>query len=197
MSGGAVDLQPGVVRDLFKQYGGGVYSFFEGTAKSLSSLTNPNKPTRASDIPFFSGFIGHLDEDRKNSFLTNALQDYQNIEESVIHRIQTMAGDKSLTATAIFSEDPPEAVTKQRLYEGRNYAIAKMYFLGNKDVEKLRKEWKKECDALAAMPYKTDEEKRVRADQEDIAGKAYVDYYNAQHELVEQLLNYEHNKENK
>ena len=74
-----VDVAPGVLRDFLNNYGGGFYKFAEDMSKRL--LTDDDHPKRWDDIPFLSGFTGHLDEDRTITFVNNILNEYKDVSE--------------------------------------------------------------------------------------------------------------------
>ena len=126
-----IDLAPGAVRDVAKNLGGGFYKLTEQTFKALDH--DMERPWRWSDIPFFSGITGHLDEDRSNSFENNALYSYKKLSEGVVKNMSIASG-KSLTSSDIYDDEKlsqlPVNARMQKILEGERYVLGKMYYQG-------------------------------------------------------------------
>ena len=219
---GGIDLAPGEVRDVLKNLGGGFYRAAEDITKLM--YYDLERPQRWDDIPFLSGFTGHLDEDRSNSFATTASYNYKKLSEDVVRRINAAAGTKDITAKMVYEtpEQLPKSARIQKILEGENYILGKMYREGmnneyvmkqrkrdskygkkgewykSKDVARegvatLKENWKALREQYATMPDKTEEEKAAKAafllDVQD----AWRKYYNAEADLVDQLMEEEYN----
>ena len=215
------DIPPGVLRDLFNNYGGGFYRVAEDLAKRW--YTDEEHPKRWDDIPFLSGFTGHIDEDRSKSFAQGALHDYKEISDKVVRDINLRAGTKDISVAMAYGdinelpEDVRSRVAVQRILSGKDYELGKMYREGmnkqhtgkfeyvvsKKDgslrkkeimkpgVDALRKTWNDLKDVWAKMPDKTEEEKAAKARAYAAVTDAWHDYYNAQGDLAEKLLEFE------
>lgn len=192
-SGNRIDLPPGYIRDIFKQYGGGLYSAFEDASKFIAGLFDPDKPARIDDIPFISGFVGHLDDDRRDSFVRNTLNDYKNNMEDVAKDIKIMAKAPDITLKAIYDGKTLDGrAGLQSIYQGRRYELGKMYYRGKSKVTKLRKAWAKQVEAYSTMPHDTEDEKRAREAKALKVQNAWQKYYDAECNLVDKLLSYEY-----
>lgn len=213
------DIAPGVLRDALKNYGGGFYNAAEDVSKML--FTDAERPFRYDNIPFFSGFTGHIDEDRSNSFVTSALYDYEKLSDKVVRDLNMRAGTKDITASMAYDhpETLPDGARVQRILEGEDYILGKMYRDGmnneyvmkqrttgknagewyksreikRKGVNTLKKEWQDLREQLAAMPSGTIEEKSAKAELELKVQDAWHVYYNAQADLVDRLMEEEYN----
>lgn len=131
---GKVDLSPGVLRDAFKNYGGGFYKAAEDLSKLL--YQDEERPRRWDDVPFLSGFTGHIDEDRSNAFVSSALYDYKNLSEGVVKTINAVCGTKDITESMVYShpEELPKKGRVQVILSGDKYRLGKMYYEGMKDT---------------------------------------------------------------
>lgn len=133
------DWSPGIIRDAMKNFGGGPYKLFEDVLKIVDH--DEERPSRWDNIPFFSGFTGHLDEDRRDSFEANALRYYKDNMESVVRRLNSAAGVNNLSPSDIFDpkkfEKLPEEVKSnvrfQKILGGEDYVLAETYW---KEVRK-------------------------------------------------------------
>jgi hypothetical protein len=220
---GGIDLAPGAVRDVFKNLGGGFYKLAEDASKLL--YADEERPRRWDDVPFFSGFTGHIDEDRSNSFATNALYGYKNISDDVVRRINIAAGTSDITAAMVY--DTPEQLPKeakvQKVLEGEDYVLGKMYRDGMKNeykmkqrvrntkygnkgdwykskeverygVETLKKNYRDLREQWASMPDGTDDERAAKKAFYDLSVQnAWHEYYNAEADLVDKLMEEEYN----
>lgn len=133
VTGGKVDFAPGVVRDLLNSYGGGYYRLVEDVSKSITGLIgdDPDRPFRYDNIPFFSGFTGHIDEDRSNSFETSALQDYGELSDSNVKDMNAILNTKKITSSIAY--DDPDAVLDMAESTVEKARIQKI--IGSKDYE--------------------------------------------------------------
>ena len=210
-----VDIPSGAVRGLLKGYGGGAYTFVENMYKIV--FADEAHPRRYENIPYISGFTGYLDEDRRNSFNSNALQRYKELEGDVIKRIRSAAGDPTIKESTIFEH--PEELEKnarvQQLLEGERWILGQMYYEGMKersgekepsvgkdgkvrmvavkdDIKSLRSAWQKAKDEyleIAKDKNATQEEKDAA---EEKAQKAWLAYTNSEDSLVDSLLKEEY-----
>ena len=219
---GGIDLAPGEVRDVLKNLGGGFYRAAEDITKLM--YYDLERPQRWDDIPFLSGFTGHLDEDRSNSFATTASYNYKKLSEDVVRRINAAAGTKDITAKMVYEtpEQLPKSARIQKILEGENYILGKMYREGmnneyvmkqrkrdskygkkgewykSKDVARegvatLKENWKALREQYATMPDKTEEEKAAKAAFLLDVQDAWRKYYNAEADLVDKLMEEEYN----
>lgn len=207
-----MDLNAGKLRDIFKNFGGGFYNTAEDVAKIF--MADEKHPLRRDNIPFFSGFTGHLDEDRANNFENSALQEYKGISERVVRRISSAIGDKVSPADVYNNpENLPQEGRVQALLEGKDYQLGKMYHDGMNNrkeiipggavyksgkkkgqpkpetipgVNKLRQNWKDMQDAYFAMP-EGDEKEAFKLQVQD----AFNKYHDAEGNLCDKLLEYE------
>lgn len=207
-----VDLNAGKLRDIFKNFGGGFYNTAEDVAKIF--MADEKHPLRRDNIPFFSGFTGHLDEDRANNFENSALREYKDVSERVVRRISSAIGDKVSPADVYNNpENLPQEGRVQALLEGKDYQLGKMYHDGMNNrkeiipggavyksgkkkgqpkpetipgVNKLRQNWKDMQDAYFAMP-EGDEKEAFKLQVQD----AFNKYHDAEGNLCDKLLEYE------
>ena len=84
------DVAPGVVRDALKQYGGGFYNTAEDVYKMI--YTDAEHPFRWENVPFVSGFTGHVDADRRSSFAEQTLRQYKKLSDDVVKKINIYSG---------------------------------------------------------------------------------------------------------
>ena len=207
-----VDLNAGKLRDIFKNFGGGFYNTAEDVAKIF--MADEKHPLRRDNIPFFSGFTGHLDEDRANNFENSALREYKDVSEKVVRRISSAIGDK-VSPSDVYNnpENLPQEGRVQALLEGKDYQLGKMYHDGMNNrkeiipggavyksgkkkgqpkpetipgVNKLRQGWKDMQDAYFAMP-EGDEKEAFKLQVQD----AFNKYHDAEGNLCDRLLEYE------
>lgn len=125
-----IDVPPGYIRNLFNHFGGGFYRAAEDVSKLITGAfgSDPERPLRYDDIPFFSGFSGHIDQDRSNTFVKNALYEYKDIAESVVHEINVRTGG-SYTMSDVYDhpEDLPATARVQTILAGERYILGQMY----------------------------------------------------------------------
>ena len=134
------DVPPGYVRDFLNSFGGGLYRTAEDIVKLTD--TDADRPRRWDNIPFFSGFTGHIDEDRSNSFALDALNEYKDISESNVRRINQKTGQNfSMTDVYEFPEAVlnkiPSVIDKaavRKIMDSEDYQIGKTYreYMNNK-----------------------------------------------------------------
>lgn len=150
-----IDIAPGAVRDFMNNYGGGFFRTAEDVSKILRPLVGDlfenvgvydalgiehekdlDRPFRWDNIPFFSGFTGHIDQDRSDSYAKNALNEYRQNSEEVVARINAVLGRKDVTTSMAY--DDPESLyelanttaRKARLknvLSSKDYELGKMY----------------------------------------------------------------------
>ena len=135
VSNGAIDIAPGVVRDFMNNYGGGFFRAAEDVSKLL--FTDEERPRRWDNVPFFSGFTGHIDEDRSNSFAQNALYDYKKLSEGNVKDMNAILNTDDITSAVLYDE--PESLYERegvtvlqkakikRMLDSKDYALGKMY----------------------------------------------------------------------
>ena len=218
-----LDLAPGVVRDVLNNYAGGYYRFAEDMAKQL--YTDIDHPRRWDDIPFLSGFTGHIDEDRTNTYVNGVLNEYKRVSQKTVLRMNLFNSSDDITEKIAY-ETPellPDKAKIQRILSGKSYELGKMYYFGMKDkgtgeyhkvekihksgksagkrysvkeeikipgVETLKKRWKDAREYWATLPKGSPE---AAAAYKDVTN-AWHEYYNAQANLAEKLMNYEYGK---
>lgn len=208
-----IDIAPGLVRDFARNYGGGVWTAIEDALKL--TITDIEHPFRYDNFPFLSGFTGHIDEDRLNSFETNALYDYADNSERVVKRLNIRSGSKDITMEQAYDhpETLPQTARVQRILEGEKYILGKMYREGmnneyvmkqyvrgekagqwyksrglkRKGVNTLKNDWKKLRDEWAAMP--EGDEKDAFSQQVQDAWHLYCD---AEAALLDRLMEEEY-----
>jgi len=216
------DIAPGVVRDALRNYGGGFYRAAEDVSKIWTGISksDPDRPFRYDDIPFISGFTGHIDQDRSNSFVSNALHEYGNLSEKVVKNLNMAAGTKDITAAMAYEhpDDLPREARVQIILEGEDYILGKMYRDGmnneyvekvhlrgknagqkykskevkHKGVNALKKEWQDAKERWASLPDKTEDEKSAKAEAKLEVEDAWHKYYSAQADLVDKLMEEEY-----
>jgi hypothetical protein len=133
-----IDIAPGVLRDVFRNLGGGFYRVAEDVAKLVAA--DEERPRRWDDIPFLSGFTGHIDKDRSSSFETSALYDYQRLSEDVVKRLNIAAGTKDITSSMAYDhpENLPKEARVQKILEGEDYVLGKMFRDGMNNEYKMK-----------------------------------------------------------
>ena len=132
-----IDIAPGEVRDFMNSYGGGFFRTAEDASKILTGLlnTDPERPFRYDNIPFLSGFTGHIDQDRSDSYAKNALNEYRELSDAVVAKVASQLGEKVSTSDVY---DNPEAVLGmtdsafrkariQKIFKSKDYELGKMY----------------------------------------------------------------------
>ena len=145
LSAGAIDVPPGLVRDFMNNYGGGFFRAAEDISKIMTGVIgkDPDRPFRYDNIPFLSGFTGHIDEDRSNSFATNALREYKDISDGIVKKVNAICNTKDITAAMVYGdkEIPEEYASKvrvQRILSGKDYRIGKEYRDGMNNKYKMK-----------------------------------------------------------
>ena len=147
---GSVDIAPGLVRDFMNNYGGGFFRTAEDVSKVLFGLIgdDPERPFRWDNVPFFSGFTGHIDEDRSNSTSQNALREYKDISEGNVRRVNSILGTDEVTSAILY--DNPESLYERdgvtviqkakirRMLESNDYQLGKMYRDGMNNQYKMK-----------------------------------------------------------
>ena len=208
-----LDPNPGVWRDIFKSYGGGFYKTAEDIAKI--TMIDTDHPFRWDNMPFMSGFTGHLDEDRSNSFEIDALNAYKDMSEDVVRRLNSVTGGGVTPAIAFKDPDSlPDIAKAQIILEGKKYQLAKTYYDGmrnvyeinpktgkeytsgakhlkHKGLNKMYDEWKALYDEWKLMPNASESEKEAKAAKTLEVQQAWNLYRNAQGNLVDILLEME------
>ena len=132
-----IDIAPGAVRDFMNNYGGGFFRTAEDVSKILRPIfeDDPDRPFRYDNIPFLSGFTGHIDQDRSNSYAKDALNEYRQLSDAVVARIASQVGGKVSTSDVY---DNPDAVLEmtesafrrariQKILNSKDYELGKMY----------------------------------------------------------------------
>ncbi len=132
-----IDIAPGAVRDFMNNYGGGFFRTAEDVSKILRPLfeDDPDRPFRWDNIPFLSGFTGHIDQDRSNSYAKDALNEYRQLSESVVAKVASQVGGK-VSSSDVY--DNPDAVLDmtesafrrariQKIFNSKDYELGKMY----------------------------------------------------------------------
>ena len=122
-----VDLAPGVVRDALSNYGGGFYKFAEDLSKQI--FTDKERPRRWDDIPFLSGFTGHIDEDRTITYVNNVLNEYKDLSQSIVTKMNLYNRSDNIKDQQAFvdTDQLPAKAKVQALLSGKDYELAKMY----------------------------------------------------------------------
>ena len=212
-----LDWAPGIIRDAMKNYGGGPYKLIEDVLKL--TYTDEDRPRRWDNIPFFSGFTGHLDEDRSNSFEAQALHDYKKNMEEMVSRLSSAAGDHVTPAVAFGDfENIPKGAKTEAILNSKEYILAREYYKGmqaqpsgtwhyewNKkgkkhpvpdkerdSIENLEKKWRDMRSILFGMPEGTEEEKAAKSKYSLEVQQAWHEYYSAQGDLLDKLMDIEY-----
>ena len=215
--GVTVDPAPGLIRDAMNNYGGGFFRAAEDVSKVVYGIfgNDPERPFRWDNIPFLSGFTGHIDEDRNNTYAKNTLYEYRDLSEDVVKRMNIVSGTSNISTSMAY--DNPDALPDKaqgwmarhpldwnlgKIYHDgvNNEYVMKVHMKGinigqeyksreikRKGVNTLKKEWKALRDEWAAMPEGPEKAKADLKVQE-----AWHLYYNAEADLVEKLMNYEY-----
>ena len=217
---GNVDVAPGLIRDFMNNYGGGFFRAAEDVSKLL--FTDEERPRRWDNVPFFSGFTGHIDQDRSNSFASNALYEYKKLSEDVVKKMNAISNTDKITAAIAYDnpETLPPAANTWRVLHPKEYELGKMYRDGmnneytmkqyltgakagqwyksreikRKGVSTLKKEWKDLREQWGMMPSKTKEEKDAKEAFSLNVQQAWHLYYEAEGDLAQKLMDYEYNK---
>ena len=146
VSNGEIDIAPGLVRDFMQNYGGGFFRAAEDVSKLL--FTDVERPRRWDNVPFFSGFTGHIDEDRSNSFATNALYDYKKLSEDNVKSVNAILNTDDVSASILY--DNPETLYERdgvtivqmakikRMLDSKEYKIGKEYREGMNNKYKMK-----------------------------------------------------------
>ena len=146
ISGGKIDVAPGLVRDFMNNYGGGFFRAAEDVSKIITGAigNDPDRPFRWDNIPFFSGFTGHIDKDRSNSFAQGALREYQDLSEGNVKTLNAICNTDELTAAKVYGdpEDIPEEyrarVNAWKALHPKEYELGKMYREGMNNQYKMK-----------------------------------------------------------
>jgi len=146
VSGGTIDVAPGLVRDFMNNYGGGFFRAAEEVSKITTGIigSDPDRPFRWDNVPFFSGFTGHIDTDRSNSFAQGALREYQEISDSNVKRLNAICNTSDLTAAIVYGdpENIPEEyrarVNMWKTLHPKEYELGKMYRDGMNNKYKMK-----------------------------------------------------------
>ena len=146
VSEGQIDIAPGLVRDFMNNYGGGFFRAAEDVSKIVTGVIgkDPDRPFRWDNIPFFSGFTGHIDEDRSNSFAQGALREYQNVSDGNVKKLNAICNTDELTAAKVYGdpEEIPEEhrarVNAWKTLHPKEYELGKMYREGMNNKYKMK-----------------------------------------------------------
>jgi len=210
-----VDIPSGAIRGILKGYGGGAYTFVEDVGKVV--FADPAHPRRYENYPFISGFTGYLEDDRRDSFSSDALQRYKELEGDVIKRLRSAAPGEKITESMVYNhpEDLPEKARVARLLIMDKWNLGKMYYDGMKqksgekearvnkrgdiyyvdvkdDINSLRKAWndaKKKYIEIAEDKSSTEAEKEA-AEKE--VQKAWLKFTQSEDALVDALMQEEY-----
>lgn len=219
-----VDLAPGVVRDFLSNYGGGFYKFAEDMSKQM--FTDKEHPRRWDDIPFLSGFTGHIDEDRTITYVNNVLNEYKDVAENIVKKMNLYNRSDNIKAQQAFvdTDELPAKAKVQALLSGKDYELAKMYYLGMEDEhtgEYARVEHIYQSGKSKGKRYTRKEEIKIpgvkklkktwndareywaslpkgtpeEAEAYAAVTNAWHEYYNAAADLAQKLMDYEYGKE--
>ena len=144
----------------FKNYGGGLYKLAEDATKI--TYFDEERPQRWDDVPFVSGFTGHIDEDRSNSFSQDAMYEYKGISEKVVKNLNRAAGTDAITEKMAYEEPEnlPKEARIQRILEGENYILGKMYYEGMKNEYVMKQRQRTTKYGKKGEWYKSNEVKR-------------------------------------
>lgn len=195
------DIPAGAIRGLLKGYGGGAYTFVEDMTKVI--FADAEHPRRYENFPFISGFTGYLEEDRRDSFNSDALQRYKELSEDVVKRIRSAAPGEDIKAATVYDhpEDLPQRARVTKLLNSDEYILGEMYYHGMREkhgesgqkMDKLRKEWKTAKDEYLELA----KDKNASEDAKDAAEKkvqdAWLKYTQAEGSLVDRLMEEEYN----
>jgi len=134
------DIAPGVARDFMNNYLGGFYKVAEDLSKRW--VTDEDHPKRWDDIPFLSGFTGHIDEDRTETYVTNVLNSYRDLSNDIVKEVNVRLNTKDVTDKMVY-ENPEQVIGMaqsslqrsfvERLLTGERYELAKTYYKGTQN----------------------------------------------------------------
>lgn len=140
-----IDVPPGLVRDFMNNYGGGFFRAAEDVSKIVTGIigNDPERPFRYDNMPFFSGFSGHLDEDRSDTFAMNALNEYGDLSEGNVKALNAICGTSKLTSAKIYGdEDIPEEyqakVNAWKTLHPKEFELGRMYREGMNNKYKMK-----------------------------------------------------------
>ena len=140
-----IDVPPGLVRDFMNNYGGGFFRAAEDVSKIVTGIigSDPERPLRYDNMPFFSGFSGHLDEDRSDTFAKNALNEYGDLSEGNVKALNAICGTNKLTSAKIYGdEDIPEEyqakVNAWKTLHPKEFELGRMYLEGMNNKYKMK-----------------------------------------------------------
>ena len=139
---GGIDVPPGLVRDFMNNYGGGFFRTAEDISKLL--FTDVERPRRWDNIPFFSGFTGHIDEDRSNSFAMNALNEYKDLADGIVKKMNAINGTSKISTSMLFGD--PDSLPEQfrakvntwKALHPKEYELGRMYHEGMNNKYKMK-----------------------------------------------------------
>ena len=131
------DIAPGVARDFMNNYMGGFYKVAEDISKQM--FTDDEHPRRWDDIPFLSGFTGHIDEDRTDTYVKNVLNAYRELSDGIVKDVNIRLNTKDVTDEMVY-ENPEQVIAMAKnslqrffvegLLSGERYDLAKTYYEG-------------------------------------------------------------------
>ena len=218
VTSGGIDVPPGLVRDFMNNYGGGFFRAAEDVSKLL--FTDVDRPRRWDNVPFFSGFTGHIDEDRSNSFASNALYDYKKMSEDNVKSANAILNTDDVTSAILYDE--PETLFERdgitiyqkakirKLLDSKDYQLGKMYRDGMNNKYKMKQnlktgEWYKSREVeregvnRLRQNWKDMREqwaKMPEGDEKEAFSlnvqEAWHRYYDAQSDLAQRLMDYEY-----
>lgn len=211
-----VDIPSGAIRGILKGYGGGAYTFVEDLGKFV--FADDAHPRRYENIPFISGFTGYLEEDRRDSFNSDALQRYKELEGDLLERVRSAAPGVKITESILFNtpEDLPKNARVTMLLNSDKYILAKMYYDGMKaksgaketkvdkngrnytadvkdDVTSLRQAWKKAKEEYLELAKDKNASDADKDAAERKVQKAWLEYTQKEDSLVDRLMEEEYN----
>ena len=146
VSGGTIDVAPGLVRDFMNNYGGGFFRAAEDVSKIMTGVigNDPDRPLRWDNVPFFSGFTGHIDQDRSNSYAQGALQEYKDLSDENVKKLNAICNTSDLTAAIVYGDPegiPEEYRSKVNMWKTlhpKDYELGKMYREGMNNQYKMK-----------------------------------------------------------
>ena len=143
---GGIDVPPGLVRDFMNNYGGGFFRAAEDVSKIITGImgNDPDRPFRYDNMPFFSGFSGHIDEDRSNTYAQGALNEYKDISDGIVKKMNAICNTDDITAAMVYGdpEDIPEKyrarVNAWKTLHPKEYNLGEMYREGMNNKYKMK-----------------------------------------------------------
>ena len=211
-----VDIPSGAVRGILKGYGGGAYTFVEDVSKVV--FADEAHPRRYENFPFISGFTGYLEDDRRDSFNSNALQRYKELSGDVVKRIRSAAPGEDISESMVYNhpEDLPKNARVTKLLHSDEWLLGKMYYDGMKqksgeqeakvnkrgdvymvdvkdDINSLRKAWKKAKEEYLNIAKDKDATEGQKEAAEKKVQEAWLKYTQIEDSLVDRLMEEEYN----